>query len=402
MREVLVHCYRPHDAQMAFVESTAKRKVIVAGRRGGKTTGAATLAIRAMMAGRRVLEAAPVADQTEAFWAECKRALAEPMAAGLVTENKTTRMLSMGPGRIRCKTAFNADTLRGDHADLLILDEFSIMSPDAWDEVGAPMLLDNDGDAVFIFTPKRKNHAHSMFVRAQGDDSGRWEAFKFTSLDNPFLSKPALEEITHDMTEDAYKQEIMAEFLDNDGAVFRNVAACLTAPQTTPEQHKGHSIIFGIDWGKSSDYTTISAGCIECAAEVARDRFNQIDYTIQRDRIKAMYEAWNPFVLLAESNAMGEPNIEQLWMDGLPIEGFATTAQSKPRLVENLALSLEREEIAFQDDPIWTGELEAYERKMSPTTGRSTYSAPAGVHDDTVIARALMAYRMRNDTGVFI
>jgi len=74
----------------------------------------------------------------------------------------------------------------------------------------------------------------------------------------------------------------------------------------------------------------------------------------------------------------------------LPVSGFQTTATSKPRLIESLALAFEKEEFQFQDDPIWTGELEAYERKVSLTTGRSSYSAPTGMHDDTVIARALM------------
>ncbi|NIV32808.1 MAG: terminase, partial [Anaerolineae bacterium] len=57
-------------------------------------------------------------------------------------------------GRIRTKTAWDADSLRGDYADLLILDEYATMDPSAWELVGAPMLLDNDGDAVFIGTPK--------------------------------------------------------------------------------------------------------------------------------------------------------------------------------------------------------------------------------------------------------
>ena len=70
--------------------------------------------------------------------------------------------------------------------------------------------------------------------------------------------------------------------------------------------------------------------------------------------------------------------------------GFETTASSKPPLIENLALAFEREEFQFQDDPIWTAELEAYERKVSVSTGRSQYGAPEGMHDDTVIARALM------------
>ena len=94
--------------------------------------------------------------------------------------------------------------------------------------------------------------------------------------------------------------------------------------------------------------------------------------------------------MLAESNAMGEPIIEQLQRDGLPVMPFETTPSTKPPLIENLALAFERAEWQFIDDPVWTAELEAYERKVSPVTGRSQYSAPEGLHDDTVMARALM------------
>jgi len=81
--------------------------------------------------------------------------------------------------------------------------------------------------------------------------------------------------------------------------------------------------------------------------------------------------------------------LEMLQRLGLPVRGFETTASSKPPLIESLALAFEREECRWQADPVWTGELEAYERKVSATTGRSQYSAPEGGHDDTVMARAL-------------
>jgi hypothetical protein len=48
--------------------------------------------------------------------------------------------------RIKAKTAWNADTLRGDYADLLILDEWQLMDETFWEDVGAPMLLDNHGE----------------------------------------------------------------------------------------------------------------------------------------------------------------------------------------------------------------------------------------------------------------
>jgi hypothetical protein len=383
---------RPHEKQRAFIYSTAKRKIIVAGRRGGKTTGASMLAAMRAMDGRRVLEAAPVSDQTNAFWESVKGYFADPIAAKVVKKNETDRLLEFpNGGRIRCKTAHDADTLRGDFADLLILDEYSFMEPDAWELVGQPMLADNDGDAVFIFTPNRRNHAYLMYQKAIADETGRWGAWHFTSMDNPYLSASALADLREDMTDEAYRQEIMAEFLEGEGAVFRNIYACMHAPlDAKPEDHLGHEIVLGGDWGKQHDYTAFSLGCVTCKVEVARDRFNKIDYHFQRERMKILCDKWHVIRALVELNSIGEPNFEELQRSGLPVVGFQTTAQSKPPLIENLALALEKAEWQFQADPIWTGELEAYERKVSAITGRSQYSAPEGIHDDTVIARALM------------
>ena len=391
--ELIINLIKPHAKQAAFMRSTAKRRVIVAGRRGGKTTAAATLAVEAMLVGRRVLEAAPTADQTGAFWEACKRALTPAIAAGAIYKNESERVLRMpgDGGRIKTKTAWDADSLRGDYADLLIMDEFSLMSPDTWNEVGAPMLLDNDGDAVFIFTPKRKNHAHGFYARALGDTSGRWAAWHFTSHDNPHLSTEALSEITADMTEDAYRQEVLAEFLDNEGAVFSNIGACLGAPaDARPDEHVGHFLVAGTDWGKKQDYHVTAIGCATCRVEVELYREKSADYIYQRERTAALFRRWGVAQALAETNAMGEPNLELLQAEGLPVAGFETTAKSKPPLIENLKLALEAVEWQFLNEPVATAELEAYEQKVSPLNGRSTYSAPSGVHDDTVIARALM------------
>ena len=386
---------RPHEKQQEIEASRAKRKVIVAGRRAGKTTLAAMTACEKAREGRRVLLASPTQDQADQFWEKCRSWLAPLIDAGIVQKNETRRTLIFpNGGRIRAKTAHDADTLRGDYADFLVLDEFAIMDPSAWDLVGAPMLLDNDGDAWFISTPKRKNHFHAMYARALGDDTGRWRAWHFTSHDNPHLSRAALDEITADLTEDSYKQEIMAEFLDNEGAVFRNIAACMHAPKyATPAEHKGHRLVMGADWGKQQDYTALSVVCAECRREVAHDRFNKIDYEYQRGRLVNLAETWGVTVIVPEANSIGAPIIEQLQreprLSRVRIAPFETTASSKPPMIESLALAMERVECQWIDDPIWTAELEAYEMKVSPTTNRPTYSAPEGVHDDTVIARGL-------------
>ena len=213
-----------HPAQNRMVESTAKRLIVKAGRRGGKTVGAAKKGVKAFLHGRRVLYAAPTAEQTDKFWYEVKRSLMPLVDAGAYKLNETERFMEK-PGtenRIRAKTAWNANTLRGDYADLLLFDEFQLMNEDAWDEVGAPMLLDNNGDAVFIFTPpslksegvskaRDPRHASKMFKRALQDTTGTWEAIHFSSHENPFISSEALAVIAADMSLDSYRREIMAE-----------------------------------------------------------------------------------------------------------------------------------------------------------------------------------------------
>lgn len=225
----------PHTAQRRFIYCPMKRKIARTGRRGGKTTGVAIIAVEAFLDSLRVLYAVPTDDQKQRFWYEVKKSLREPIERKALYKNETTCIIEM-PGtetRIRAKTAYDPDTLRGDYADVLILDEFQLMKENVWDEVGAPMLLDNDGDAVFCYTPpsirtayhsraRDPRHAAKMFARARRDTTGRWAAFHFTSHDNPFISKVALSEIASDMTPLAYRQEIMAEDIeDNPGALWK-------------------------------------------------------------------------------------------------------------------------------------------------------------------------------------
>jgi hypothetical protein len=220
-KELVVRLKTEHPKQAEIRQSQAKRIVCKMGRRFGKTTLAAMIAVDRFLDGRRVLYAAPTQDQTDKFWREVTNALKEPIDEGIYYINQTRRFIEI-PGtenRIRAKTAWDENTLRGDYADYLILDEYQQMKPTTWTLVGAPMLLDNDGDAMFIYTVRRGEagtHARALFKRAQGDESGRYAAFEGTSHDNPHLSNVALAEITEDMSHLDYQMEIMAIEMDED------------------------------------------------------------------------------------------------------------------------------------------------------------------------------------------
>ena len=221
-RTIQVTLLRPHAKQLEFIDSKSKRKIVRAGRRSGKTTGISIYHVERFLSGRRQLYTAPTDDQVSRFWTETCRALAGPIAAGVFTKNEQRRVIEL-PGteqRIRAKTAWNADTLRGDYADDLTFDEWQLTNEEAWEYVGQPMLMDNDGDAVFIYTPpslhsrsttkaRDPRHAAKMYAAALTDPA--WEAFHFTSHDNPHLSRTGLESAEAGMTALAYRQEILAE-----------------------------------------------------------------------------------------------------------------------------------------------------------------------------------------------
>ena len=221
---------RKHKIQQEIIKCPAKRIIIRAGRRGGKTVGVANRALIRFLEGRRVLYAAPTAEQVGSFWSTVTRILAEPIRQKVFIKNETEKYIEL-PGteqRIKVKTAWNADALRGDYADDLILDEFQLMNEDIWGAVGAPMLLDNNGDALFIFTPPSlhsrsvskasdRQHAAKMFRLFQVKEKNnpeRYRTFHFTSHENPYINKQALADIANDMTWLSYRMEIMAEDVD--------------------------------------------------------------------------------------------------------------------------------------------------------------------------------------------
>jgi len=255
-----------------------------------------------------------------------------------------------------------------------------------WAEVLRPALADRLGRAVFCSTPAGRNWFWRLWLAGQGDDP-EIKSWRFPTASNPFIAPTEIEAARATMPARIFAQELNADFLEDGGGVFRGVRACATSTAQTGAL-EGHAYVFGVDWGKHADFTSIKVVDCTLKAEVASERFNQVDYTLQRGRLQALYDRFKPRTVIAERNSMGEPIIEQLTRDGMRITPFLTTNASKAAAIEALALAFERRDIAILDDPTSIGELEAYESKRLPS-GLTTYNAPEGMHDDTVIALAL-------------
>ena len=376
---------RLHPSQAEVRQSDARYLVLACGRRWGKTRLGSAMCLDVAGRGGRAWWVAPSYKMAAVGWRGISR-LAEQIPGTRI--GQVDRIVELANrGTVQVRSADDPQSLRGEGLNFAVLDECAFMREQTWTEALRPALSDRQGGAMFISTPKGRNWFWRLYQRGQDHLDGEWASWQKPTADNPYIAAGEIESARRDMPERIFQQEYLAQFLEDAGSVFRRVMDAATLPEQDGPT-AGHQYALGVDWGKSADFTAIAIWDMTAQHLVALDRFNQIDYRVQRQRLGAICERWHPDVILAETNAMGEPIIEQLRADGLPVRGFTTTNASKAQIIEALALAFERGNIRVVTDSVLIGELQAYEMTRLPS-GAIRYSAPEGVHDDTVMAAAI-------------
>lgn len=382
-----------HPGQAQVWRDPARFKVVACGRRWGKTELGKTLLLEQTLGAKaRGWWLAPTHQMASQVWRDLKATVRNDPR---IMISETERRIDVpGGGMIAVRSAHTPDTLRGEGLDLAILDEAAFMEARVWPQIIHPMLVTSRGQAVFLSTPFGRNWFWDLYRRGRDPQHPEWQSFHFPTADNPFISTEELENIRRLNAEHIWRTEYEAQFSDSGGQVFRRIRQAVH--QAGPSQPQpGRRYVAGVDWARDVDYTVIVMMDADRRQIVAIDRFNQIGWGLQRGRLRAMAEHWSPQVIWAESNSIGEPNIEALIEEGLPMRRFATTAKSKAPLIESLALAIERGQIALLDDPVLLGELASYSLERVPGGG-FRYGAPAGLHDDAVIATALAWHGVKN------
>lgn len=219
---------RLHDKQRQIVSSIARFKIIRAGRRSGKTfMETENMAFKAISGkDRNIFYVAP--NQVQArniIWENLKKRL---HGIGQANEQRLEmRVPTVDGGHSLIKVAGweNRENFRGQSAYHITFDELDTMKDFfiGWQEIFRPALIDTGGSAHFIGTPKKENpNLRRLEKEAIGDV--HWDAFHFSSWDNPNLNPSELEKAREEMDAETYKQEIMAEYVDNAGALFKYTA----------------------------------------------------------------------------------------------------------------------------------------------------------------------------------
>ena len=372
-----------HISQRRVADSDARFRVLACGRRWGKTRLGAALCIMTALNGGRAWWVAPSYPMSIVGWRLIHRlALQIP---GVEVRRAERSVIFPTGGEVWVRSADNPDSLRGEGLDFAVLDECAFMKEAAWAEAIRPALSDRQGRAMFISTPKGRNFFWRLWQRCQDEAQNEWAGWQLPTSDNPFIEDKEIEAAKAGLPERIYQQEYLAMFIEDSGGVFRRVMEAARAEPLDTGADDGQYII-GADWGRSNDFTVFTVIDVKTRRMVYSDRFTQIDYNIQAGRLKALHSRF-PGVIIAEYNSMGGPIVERLQAEGLPVTGFVTTAKTKEPLIRALESAFENSEISILNDPVLIGELQAYEQERMASGWR--FSAPAGMHDDTVISLAL-------------
>lgn len=373
---------RPHPAQHRVLIESKRFNVLCCGRRWGKTTIAVDRVVRPALAGKPVAWFAPTYKLLSEVW----RTIHKTLAPITTRKNEQERWVEIiGGGKVDCWSLDDPDAGRGRAYARVVVDEAALVPnfEHAWEQSVRPMLTDYAGSAWFLSTPKgTANYFHNLYQRGQDPANLDWASWRMPTSTNPFMPAAEIESARGDLTDLAFAQEYLAEFVAWAGAVFRRITDCVG------EITEQTAAMIGVDWGRTGDYTVFVA--LSATGQViAIDRFRGIEYGQQRDRLKTFWQRYGSRSwIVAETNSMGGPVVEQLQADRLPVQGFLTTGPSKAAIIQGLALAFERGTIRIPNDPVLIGELQAFEGSKSPS-GNMRYGAPAGLHDDTVMALAI-------------
>lgn len=277
----------------------------------------------------------------------------------------------------------------GTNPQGVVFSEYSITTPEAWKYV-SPILAANGGWAIFNFTPRGMNHAWNLLQMAKDND--KWFTQILTVDDTHVFTPEALEEERRNNPQDFFEQEYYCKFIEGAGQFFKRIDQSLI--EETDKVEPGHRYQMGVDLAKYQDYTVITIIDLNTFHILKQERFNQIDWNLQKAKIEAMYLRYGQPLIYMDSTGLGDPIYDDLAGRGMRVEGYKFTESSRRDLLQNLALHIEQGKIGLPDNETLKAELASFHYELRGENGKTKLVVPEGMHDDCVFSLALACWNL--------
>lgn len=369
----------PHKAQLEVLESKARFKVMMCGRRFGKSLISQVIASIGALKGERIAYLTPTYLLAKVFFDD----VVKLFPASLIKENRSDLIIDFPTGgQIRFFTGERIDTMRGLKFHYCIVDEAPYLKnlEDAWFNVVRPTLTDYKGGALFVSTPRGREFFYSLFLR---DDGEEWKSWKFTTYDNPFIPVEEIDSAKRELPEAVFEQEYMANPMENAANPFGIKAINKLVKKLSSNKTE----YIGIDLAKSYDWTVIIG--LDKEGNVSLFQRFQKDWRTTKIEIEKLPRVKYGYI---DATGVGDPIAEEACKVHQWLQPFKFTAQSKQHLMEGLQSGISREVLGYPEEV--AEELRVFEYRLS--NGRIKYEAPSGFHDDITMALA-MAHKAKEE-----
>jgi len=388
-----VPIYYHSGQKRMFFDSPAKKKVIAKGRRWGLTKGYANRAIEYLMDGIGPgLWVDVVNSNIDRYIERYFYPVLKHLPQKYWKWRQQRKELEIFGHKLDMRSADRPELIEGFAYKFIMLNEAGIIlrKDYLYYNTILPMTLDFNPDFYIGGTPKGKGLFHELAVKADDPLKKGQEFFRFTSFDNPYLTEEQKQQLIDEIPKSIQEQEVYANFLEDSSTVFRNLEKCAVAKPREPEA--GKTYFLGTDLARLQDYTVIVVMDTE-GNQVYMDRFIEIDWKTQEERIKFVAKKYNDAQVWLDVTGVGDPIYEALVAMDVLVQPYKFTNESKKQLIQMLMMSLEQEKIKLFNKEDINGkvqfnEMVIFEYEMT-SSGLIRYQAPEGYHDDCVMGLAL-------------
>lgn len=401
---------KPHAGQKRVLDSKARFKVMNCGRRWGKTVLAAKIAVsKTRKRDQMIWWVAPTYRVVKRGYAEVLKQLPEgvlthdPPPESNFDAGRSVILRFKNGSKMEFYSAERPEGMLGAAVDFAVMDEAAIMPSRIWNQIISPTLIDHRGGALMISTPRGRNWFYDVWLKGQDPQQTEWESWTFTTQDNPTLPEGEADRMAADMPRLEADQEIYAKWVAAGSNVFMvpdsSVQSDLVLDNGMVENcaPQGH-VFLGVDLARTNDFTVLYGTRERDRKNVYFERMQQVAWAEQRRRIKRavgmlMRGGASGVTLMVDEGNAGSVIVEDLQEAGFDVVGVNFTTH-KSNMVRLLANDLERGRAFVLDEKL--DEFSDYIQNMTPS-GRITYSAPEGRHDDVVSAKMLSHWGCVNE-----
>ena len=385
-----------HSGQLAVAKSSKRFKVLVAGRRWGKTRLGVWLCIAKATQGKRAWWVAPTYAMALEGWKELRTLGVE--YGFTVNESQKTLYTTTG-GSVTVRSADNPDRLRGEGLDFIVLDECAFIKENVWREVLRPTLTERKGGALFISTPRGFNWFQRLYDDSVKHDD--WERWQLPTSTNPYVPLDELAIAKQEIGSYLFSQEYEAKFVEAKGGLFHRdwfkYYESSTELYTDDNNNENSRVTYSTGQYSVSDDTLR----IVIAVDLATSTKESADYTVAvvlglskendvfvldvvRSRLEApqvlkmlqtIYDRWQPEVVGIERAGYQLAFIQMARAQtNLPIRELKADKDKVSRALP-LTAKMEAGQVYFPRNSVWYSELE-----------KELLQFPAGEYDDQVDA----------------